>query len=91
MATLIKVDIFRKIDFPWFLTGTANTEDVYFCIKAQTKVEGITIAVDTTVPAGHVLKDKRVLFPNNAELMRSQEKEFGEHCREVSGKPTPAI
>lgn len=90
-ATLIKVDIFRKIDFPWFYTGTANTEDVYFCIKAQTKVEGITIAVDTTVPAGHVLKDKRVLFPNNAELMRSQEKEFGEHCREVSGKPTPAI
>lgn len=75
-ATLIKTSLLRKMDFPWFYTGTANTEDVYFCIKAQQVDPSVRLAVDTTVPAGHVLKDKRVLFPNNATLLREQEEVF---------------
>jgi hypothetical protein len=66
------------MDYPWFYTGTANTEDVYFCIKAQQADPGVSIAVDTTVPAGHLLKDKRVLFPKNAELLRKHEDELKE-------------
>jgi glycosyltransferase involved in cell wall biosynthesis len=77
-ATLVKTELFRKMDYPWFYTGTANTEDVYFCIKAQQADPGVSIAVDTTVPAGHLLKDKRVLFPKNAELLRKHEDELKE-------------
>ena len=77
-ATLIKTDVFKKVDFPWFYTGTANTEDVYFCIKAQNKIEDLTIAVDTTVPAGHILKDRQILYPHNADLLRKHEEEFNE-------------
>lgn len=75
-ATLVKTDLLRKMDYPWFYTGTANTEDVYFCMKAQQVDPGVTIAVDTTVPAGHLLKDKRVLYPKNAEVLRRHEKEL---------------
>ena len=75
-ATLIKTSLLKKLDYPWFYTGTANTEDVYFCIKAQQKVPDVNIAVDTTVPAGHILKDRKILYPQNAELLRKHEEEF---------------
>lgn len=75
-CTLIKVDLLRKMDFPWFYTGTANTEDVYFCCKAKDKFPDVSICVDTTVPAGHYLKDKRMLHPDNAEFLKKQEEEL---------------
>lgn len=84
-ATLVKVDVFRKIDHPWFYTGTANTEDVYFCIKAQSKIPGVSIAVDTTVPAGHVLKDKHILYPANAKML----KRWAEEASTMKGREVP--
>lgn len=80
-ATLVKTSVFKALEYPWFYTGTANTEDVYFCMKAQKELSGVTIAVDTTVPAGHILKDRRVLYPWNADILRRHEEEFIEHCR----------
>lgn len=81
-ATLIKTELFRNLPHPWFYTGTANTEDVYFCIKAQDKLEGVSIAVDTTIPAGHALKDRRILYPWNADLLRKHEEEYEKCVRE---------
>ena len=81
-ATLIKVELLRKMDYPWFYTGTANTEDVYFCCKARDKVPEVSIAVDTTVPAGHYIKDKRLLYPYNAEFLKKQDEDLGEFIRE---------
>lgn len=75
-ATLIKMEVFKNLQAPWFYTGTNNTEDVYFCMKAQSKIENLRIAVDTTVPAGHVLKDKRILYPNNAKMLREHDKQL---------------
>ena len=63
-CTLIKMDVFRKIEPPWFKTVPgyldANpavalphlTEDIYFCKKA--KKAGFRIVVDTMVQANHV-------------------------------------
>lgn len=75
-TTLVKTDLLRKMNFPWFYTGTANTEDVYFCIKAQNVHPDVTIAVDTTIPSGHVLKDKSILYPWNAETLRQFNKDM---------------
>ena len=75
-ATLIKTEVFKHLKAPWFYTGTSNTEDVYFCMKAQQHIENLQIAVDTTIPAGHVLKDKQVLYPNNAALLREHAKQL---------------
>lgn len=84
-ATLIKVDVFRKLEYPWFYTGTANTEDVYFCVKAQEKISDLTIAVDTTVPAGHILKDKHILYPSNAKML----KRWAEEASTMKGREVP--
>ena len=75
-ATLIKTSVFKQLQSPWFYTGTSNTEDVYFCMKAWSRIADLSIAVDTTVPAGHILKDKRILYPNNAALLREHDKQL---------------
>lgn len=80
-ATLIKTEVFEKLEKPWFYTGTANTEDVYFCMKAQANIENVSIAVDTTIPAGHVLKDKDILYPKNASFLRKKVEDYDEFCR----------
>jgi hypothetical protein len=63
-CTLIKMDVFRKIEPPWFKTVPGYidsnpgvvlphlTEDIYFCKKV--KKAGLRIVVDTMVQAHHV-------------------------------------
>lgn len=84
-CTLIKTEVFKHLEDPYFYTGTQNTEDTYFCIKAQNAIPDLKIAVDTTVPAGHLLKDKDVLYPETAEFLRKKQNDFTEYLREMSG------
>lgn len=80
-ATLIKTSVFKLLEPPWFYTGVSNTEDVYFCMKAHSNIEGLSIAVDTTVPAGHVLKDKQVVYPKTAEILRKLDDDYAKSCQ----------
>ncbi len=63
---LIKIDIFKKLKFPWFQTfydvkGIHWSVDFDFCIKA--KKEGFKIFVDPSVEMGH-LGDSEVVNKN---------------------------
>lgn len=49
---LIKMDVFDKIEYPWFVQSGRNTEDIYFCKLAKSK--GLEIWVDTGVIAKHI-------------------------------------
>lgn len=62
-CTLIHMEVFKKIEAPWFKTSPGYssktsailpgmTEDIYFCEKAR--AAGYDIIVDTTVQCGHV-------------------------------------
>ena len=86
-CTLIKTEIFKYLEDPYFYTGTQNTEDTYFCIKAQNAIENLSIAVDTTVPAGHILKDKDILYPETAEFLRRKTLDYGDYIREKVSDP----
>ncbi len=70
-CTLIHMDVFRKIEKPWFKTvpgySTENysilpnmTEDIYFCNKA--KDAGYDIIVDTSIQAMHVDWNSAVMY-----------------------------
>lgn len=52
---VIKVDLLKKVPTPWFVTGPTNTEDIYFCLKAQQYVPGVTICVDKGAETGHIM------------------------------------
>ena len=68
-ATLIKTEVFKAIDEPYFLTGLFHTEDVYFCMKCREFIENIEIFVDTTFSIGHLL-DPLYVDDENVEIMR---------------------
>ena len=61
--TLIKTDVFRKINYPWFVTTKKGTEDTYFTARAQEN--GYKLWLDTEVKAVHVDKqtNKHYTFP----------------------------
>lgn len=54
-TVLIKTDLLRKLQPPYFVTTPNNTEDVYFCLNARKELgeENVSIAVDTRCPTGH--------------------------------------
>ena len=58
-CALIKTDIFKRIQFPWFDWVNYHdrgvlSEDLYFCEQCNQK--GITIYTDTRVACGHLLR-----------------------------------
>ncbi len=66
---LIKCDLLRKVPPPYFVTGTKNTEDVYFCIKAKKYNPETTIVVDPKITTAHILGSE-VIEPENKEAYK---------------------
>lgn len=67
---LIKMDLIRKMEAPYFVTGTHHTEDIYFCCKARREIsEDVSIAVDTRVPTGHLLH-KEFVHEGNVDKLK---------------------
>jgi hypothetical protein len=65
---LIRVELLKKIQPAWFVTGTHHTEDVYFCVKAKQTLalrgETVGIYVDTRLDSGHMLDSEFVCTPS---------------------------
>src|SRR3990167_5764093 len=59
-CTLYKTDVFRKMQYPWFLTTKSGTEDTYFC--ARLREHEIKAWVDTDIKVGHVDKSKGIIY-----------------------------
>jgi hypothetical protein len=61
---LIKTDVYKEMEPPYFVTGPYNTEDVYFCLKAQDMRDdnGIkpSIFLHTGVQCGHMMPPEAV-------------------------------
>ena len=54
-CALIRCSLLKKLPQPWFVTGTHNTEDIYFCVKARHFFPATTIVVDPLVKTAHAL------------------------------------
>ena len=52
---LIKTEVFKNMEQPYFMTGMNNTEDVFFCMKCHDCIENIEIFIDTKLSVGHLL------------------------------------
>ena len=64
-CTLIKVDMLKKMEFPWYESITVNnsaamTEDTYLCQKAREV--GADILTDTGIQCIHVDKERGVFY-----------------------------
>lgn len=55
-ACAIKVDLLINMRPPFFVTGPAHTEDVYFCLRAKKEIgEHVRIGVHTGYPTAHLV------------------------------------
>jgi len=68
---LINMEIIRRMPPPYFVTGTGQTEDVYFCIRVQNEFEPTPkIGVHTGVQTQHILMPETVGIDNVKILKR---------------------
>ena len=69
-TVLIKTDILRKLEPPYFVTTPNSTEDVYFCLRAKIEIgPEVSIAVDTRCPTGHAM-DKEFVHEKTVHAHR---------------------
>lgn len=60
-CALIKMDVLKALDPPFFVTGTHQTEDVYFCCKAKQELRPQPkVFVDGSVQCGHCMSPEFV-------------------------------
>jgi hypothetical protein len=67
---LIKVDLLRKMPPAYFVTGTHNTEDIYFCMKARQYAPDCKIVVDPTVKTAHIV-GVETITPDNRDAYKT--------------------
>lgn len=79
---LIKTEVFKGIEEPYFLTGMFNTEDVYFCMKCRDYIDNIGIYVATDLTIGHLL-DPLWVDEHNRDLLKEFYQKLG-HDTEVN-------
>jgi len=68
-TALIKTEVFKALEKPYFLTGMNHTEDVYFCMKCRDYIENIGIYVATDIVVGHLL-DPLWVDDYNVEILK---------------------
>lgn len=73
---LIKAEVFKGIEEPFFLTGLYNTEDVYFCMKCRDYIQNIGIYVATDITIAHLL-DPLYIDDTNIDIFCKFYKELG--------------
>lgn len=66
---LIDCNLLRKIPAPYFVTGSRNTEDIYFCMKAKKYVPDVRIVCDTSIETGHIFTAE-ILTPGNRDRFK---------------------
>ena len=74
---LIKTSLLKKLSKPYFITGVSNTEDIYFCVKAQEEVPNVTIVADTSITCGHILWSEIIDENNKKNYIKYWEAQFG--------------
>lgn len=70
-CVMIKCELLKKMEAPFFLTSPAHTEDIYLCMKAKKLLgrDNVGVYVDCAVPTGHLM-DKIAVNHKNVEALR---------------------
>ena len=87
-CTLIKVDLLRKIQVPYFVTGPYNTEDIYFCIKAVRAVPETKIVVNLDCKTSHNLGSEYIDPLNKKYYKEYYEKIYPEVLTQKEPQPS---
>lgn len=74
---LLKVSSLLKVPSPWFVTGTRNTEDVYYCVKLRWSFKEAHIVIDRRIKCAHILWAEYISIDNKANYIKYMEAQYG--------------
>jgi len=75
-CALIRGDLLREMKAPYFLTGTQNTEDVYFCVKIHNESPGTKLLGHYGVITSHLVSQIVEVNSQNVNMMRAFDEIF---------------
>jgi hypothetical protein len=70
-GTLYKMEVFKKMQYPWFVTTTHGTEDTYFC--ARLRENKIKVYLDNDIQAGHVDRETGKVYCCDGQIRTQEE------------------
>jgi hypothetical protein len=79
--TLIRVDVFRNMRPPYFVTGPNHTEDIWFFVKAREANLDFKAVCDCSVDCGHILWPEVMNSKNRDYYKEYYEKLFPEQIK----------
>jgi hypothetical protein len=83
-CVLIKKELLKKIEKPFFITGPYNTEDIYFCMKARSVDPKCSIVVDRSIVCGHILWQEVLDNVNHKAYKKYYETVYGKPVKDES-------
>lgn len=72
-TVIIKVDLLRKLELPYFLTGPNFTEDVYFCLKVRERFPEVKIILDRNIQTDHIVESYTISHSNHEGIRKFEE------------------
>ena len=72
-TVVIKVDLLRKLETPFFLTGPNFTEDIYFCLKARDRFPDVKIILDRNIQTDHIVESYTISHSNHKGIRKFEE------------------
>lgn len=105
-SVLIKMDVIRRLEKPYFMSTCGTGEDILFCYNAQQKA-GAKVYMDTSVKLGHIgaplvideayakaywaTQEKRDVKKEYSEFKKYREPRATEPSQALGGGPAPLV
>lgn len=70
---LIKTDVLKAMEPPYFITGVNHTEDIYFCLKTLELTPNPEIFLNTEVQCGHLLNAEPIEWKTRKKMQEFYE------------------
>lgn len=75
-CVLLRTEHLRDMTPPYFITGSKNTEDVYYCVRLKEHFPNVKIICDTTVSCSHIVERYVINKENHKEITKFEEQVF---------------
>jgi hypothetical protein len=75
-CALIRTSYLKEVTPPYFITGTRNTEDIFYCLRLKKQFPNVGIICDATIETSHIVERYVINRSNREDVMAAEESLF---------------
>lgn len=75
-CALIRTSFLKEVTSPYFITGTRNTEDIFYCLRLKKQFPDVQIICDTTIETSHIVERYVINRSNRGDVLAAEESLF---------------